>query len=217
MFGSTLAAGAAILLSPQRIPKQYTTRGSALSISGYLTSTLNILQTPKLVNLKRSFAWMSGFKSTRMVNARGCLDHRAIVRPSSQNYSCIVQRSRMMFKLSSVLIVAVLVVCGSVSAQLSSYYTADDVSSLVLRAKEIISSTKSLKGAYHALSLMKSVDRSDYECQCNAVKDLLSKASTGYDVFYASSIGNTCNCNFGTIPSAATVAKKAAQVRMITS
>ena len=118
----------------------------------------------------------------------------------------------MMFKLSSILILVVLGICGSVGAQMSSYYTADDLSSLVQRAQEIISSTKSLKSVHYALSFMKSADRSDFDCQCTSVKDLLSKASTGYDVFYATSIGNTCNCNFGSNPSSTAVAKKASQV-----
>ena len=111
-------------------------------------------------------------------------------------------------------IVLVLVgsLCVVANGQISSYFNPNDAQALIAKSRGVISSSKSLKDIYYALNFLKASDHSDFGCQCNSLQDLVSKANTGYDIFYGLNSASVCNCDVKVPSEFSSIAKKAVQV-----
>lgn len=104
---------------------------------------------------------------------------------------------------------------ANVNAQLSGFYNANEAVALAQKASDILASSKSLKDIYNALGYFKSSGSKNFSVKCNNVQDLLTKATTAYDIYYGLSIGNGGNCNFKPSAEHTTLAHKSVQVCVV--
>lgn len=103
---------------------------------------------------------------------------------------------------------------ANINAQLSGFYNANEAVALTQKANDVLASSKSLKDIHYALSYLTSSGSKDFKVKCSNVQDLLSKATTSYDVYYGLSVGTSGNCNFKPTADHSALAHKSAQVRL---
>ena len=101
----------------------------------------------------------------------------------------------------------------SVDAQISSHYSSVDTNALFAKSKDIIANSKSLKDIFHATNFLKTSGQDIVSCQCSVLQELLSKANTGYDVYYGLSSSSACKCDVPTSSDLNAIARNSAQVQ----
>jgi len=101
---------------------------------------------------------------------------------------------------------------ANVNAQLSGFYNADEAAALAQKANDVLANSKSLKDIYYALSYLTSAGSKEFKVKCSSVQDLLSKATTSYDVFYGLSVGTSGNCGLKPTAEHSALARESTQV-----
>lgn len=107
----------------------------------------------------------------------------------------------------------VAVVLTVVNAQITNYFTSTDLSNLQKKADGVLGSPKSLQGAYYATQALKSTGRTSLSCNCHGLQDLLSAASTAYELYYANRLDSECKCDLKYPTDASALARKDMSVR----
>ncbi len=85
-----------------------------------------------------------------------------------------------------------------VSAELSTYWSSNDVSALKKSASQIASSSSSAGDVYYSLQFLNSFDAKS-SCDCNNIKAVAKASTTAIDAYYALTSGDLCNCGLKSI------------------
>lgn len=101
---------------------------------------------------------------------------------------------------------------SSVHCQISSYYSNEDLQILQQKAFKTISSSRTLKHIYYSVSFLKQSGQDHVSCNCNAMQELISKATSAYDIFYGLSSEDVCQCGIRLDPDLANLARNSLHV-----
>jgi hypothetical protein len=92
------------------------------------------------------------------------------------------------------LFVLFLISLVAVNCQLSTYLSKSDLEDIKLKARKALYSTSPLKDIFYAASLLKSLNISTFQCKCESINKLFSRADSSFDIYYGYASNELCNC-----------------------
>ena len=93
------------------------------------------------------------------------------------------------------LLIAVIGFLACTNAQISSSVLATELESTTSAAKAILKSPSSLRDAYYASQLLKSLDSKGISCNCGTLTAMVAGVKAPLDVFFGLSAGDVCGCS----------------------
>lgn len=111
--------------------------------------------------------------------------------------------------------ISLLLFLESVSGQLSSYWSKDDVRGVFDRAAHIPQVSNSIEEIYFAMQLLSHTDRPEAHCDCDKFMSVAKKDQTNaVNIAYALRTADLCKCPFSPSSAAVDVVKSSLQVNL---
>jgi hypothetical protein len=87
-----------------------------------------------------------------------------------------------------------LVVLVAVNCQLSTYLSKLDLENIKLKARKALYSSSPLKDVFYASNLLKSLNISTFQCKCDSISKLFSRANNSFEIYYGYNSNELCQC-----------------------